>query len=80
MAMQVNMAKIPCSNYSTILCMAFQSSDRFRESLPKAEMFPVTWDSVASISITPDCKDFVVPINTPGAITQTTRRCKGTQN
>ena len=70
MAMQVNMAKFPNGNYSTILRMALQSTDRFRESLPKASTFPVIWDSGASISITPDRKDFVGPINTPGPITQ----------
>ncbi|KAI2501109.1 hypothetical protein MHU86_13332 [Fragilaria crotonensis] len=40
MAMQVNMAKFPNGNYSTILRMALQSTDRFRESLPKASTFP----------------------------------------
>ncbi|KAI2489016.1 hypothetical protein MHU86_25586 [Fragilaria crotonensis] len=51
MAMQVNMAKFPSGNFSTILRMALQSTDRFRESLPKASTFPVIWDSGASISI-----------------------------
>ncbi len=68
--MQVNMAKISCGNCSTILHMALQSLDRFHKSLPKTATFPVIWDSGASISITPDCKDFVGPINTPGPITQ----------
>jgi hypothetical protein len=66
MAMQVNMSK-----------MALQSSDRFRESLPKTSMFPVIWNSGASISITPDRKDFVGPINTPGHITQLQGIAKG---
>ncbi|KAI2491583.1 hypothetical protein MHU86_22988 [Fragilaria crotonensis] len=77
MAMQVNMAKFPNGNYSTILRMALQSTDRFRESLPKASTFPVIWDSGASISITPDRKDFVGPINTPGPITQLQGIAKG---
>jgi hypothetical protein len=77
MAMQVNMAKIPCGKYSTILRMALQSTDRFRESLPKTAAFPVIWDSGASISITPDCKDFVGPINTPRPITQLQGIAKG---
>ena len=77
MAMQVNMAKIPNGNYSTILRMALQSTDRFRESLPKTATFPVIWDSGASISITPDRKDFVGPINTPGPITQLQGIAKG---
>ena len=79
MAMQVNMAKIPSGNYSTILCMALQSTERFCESLPKTAKFPVIWDSGASISITPDCKDFVGPINTSGAITQLQGIAKGLQ-
>ena len=79
MAMQVNMAKIPNGNYSTILHMALQSTDRFRESLPKTATFPVIWDSGASISITPDCKDFVGPISTPGPITQLQGIAKGLQ-
>ncbi len=70
--MQVNMAKIPCGNYSTILRM-----DRFRESLPKTATFSVIWDSGASISITPDRKDFVGPINTPGPITHLQGIAKG---
>jgi hypothetical protein len=70
MAMQVNLAKFPNGSYSTILRMALQSTDRFRESLPKTATFPVILDSGASISITPDRKDFVEPINTPGPITQ----------
>jgi hypothetical protein len=77
MAMHVNMAKIPGGNYSTILRMALQSTERFRESLPKTATFPVIWDSGASISITPDCKDFVGPINTPGPITQLQGIAKG---
>jgi hypothetical protein len=50
--------------------MALQSLDCFRKSLPKTATFPVIWDSGASISITPDCKDFVEPIKTSGFITQ----------
>ena len=49
MAMQVNMAKFPNVNYSTIVRMALQSTDRFRESIPKTATFPVIWDSGASI-------------------------------
>ncbi|KAI2492250.1 hypothetical protein MHU86_22314 [Fragilaria crotonensis] len=37
----------------------------------------VIWDSGASISITPDRKDFVGPINTPGPITQLQGIAKG---
>ena len=77
--MQVNMAKIPNGNYSTILRMALRSTDCFRESLPKTATFPVIWDSGASISITPDCKDFVGPISTPGPITQLQGIAKGLQ-
>jgi hypothetical protein len=63
--------------HSTILRMALQLTDRFRKSLPKTATFPVIWDSGASISITPDCKDFVGPINTPGPITQLQGIAKG---
>jgi hypothetical protein len=77
MAMQVNMS--PCGNYSAILRMALQSTDRFWESLPKTATFPVIWDSGASISITLDCKDFVGQINTPGPITQLQGIAKGLQ-
>ena len=77
MAIQVNMAKIPNGNYSTILRMALQSTDCFRKSLAKTATFPVIWDSGASISITPDRKDFVGPINTPGPITQLQGIAKG---
>jgi hypothetical protein len=77
MAMHVNMAKIPNGNYSAILHMALQYTDCFRESLPKTATFPVIWDSGASISITPDCKEFVGPINTPGPITQLQGIAKG---
>jgi hypothetical protein len=77
MVMQVNMAKIPCGNYSTFLRMALQSTDRFRESIPKTATFPFIWDSGASISINPDCKDFVGPINTLGPITQLQGIAKG---
>ena len=61
MAMQVNMAKIPNGKYSTILRMALQSTDCFRESLPKTATFSVIWDSGASISITPDYKTLLDP-------------------
>jgi hypothetical protein len=57
--------------------MALQSTDRFRESLPKTATFPGIWDSCARISITPNCKDFVGPINTPGPITQLQGIAKG---
>jgi hypothetical protein len=77
MAMQVNMAKFPNGNYSTILRMALQSTDCFRKSLPKTATFPVIWDPGASISITPDLKGFVGPINTPGPITQLQGIAKG---
>jgi hypothetical protein len=79
MALQVNMAKIPCGNNSTMLRMALQSTDRFRESLPKTTEFPVIWDFSASMSITLDHKDFVGPINTPGPITQLQDITKGQQ-
>ena len=76
-AVQVNMATIPKGNYSTLLRMALQSTDRFSESMPKAATFPVIWDSGASISITHDRKDFVGPIKAPGTITQLQGIAKG---
>jgi hypothetical protein len=56
------MAKFPIGSYSTILRMALQSTNCFHKSLPKTATFPVIWDSGASISITPDRKDFLGPI------------------
>ncbi|KAI2495567.1 hypothetical protein MHU86_18926 [Fragilaria crotonensis] len=67
MAMQVNMAKFPNGNYSTILRMALQSTDRFRESLPKASTLPVIWDSGASISILLTARTLLDP-STPLAL------------
>ena len=77
MAMQVNMATIPNGNHSTLIRMALQSTDRFRQSMPAASTFPVIWDSGASISITFDRNDFVGPITAPGTITQLQGIAKG---
>ncbi|KAI2512217.1 hypothetical protein MHU86_2093 [Fragilaria crotonensis] len=79
MAMQVNMAKFPNGNYSTILRMALQSTDRFRESLPKASTFPVIWDSGASISILLTARTLLDP-STPWPYHSTAGHCKGTQD
>ena len=76
-AIQVNMATFPKGNFSTLLRMALQSTDRFHESMPEASTFPVIWDSGASISITHDRKDFVGTIKAPGPITQLQGIAKG---
>jgi hypothetical protein len=57
--------------------MALHSTHCFWEFLPKTAIFPVIWDSGASISITPDRKDFVGPFNTPDHITQLQGIAKG---
>jgi len=57
--------------------MALQSTDCFRESLPKTATFSVIRDFGASNSITLDCKDFVGPNITPGPFTQLQGISKG---
>ena len=43
------------------LRMALQAPAKFRSSLPKNASYPIIWDSGASLSISPNKKDFVGP-------------------
>ena len=58
----VNVAKV--HNPAT-LRMALQVPLKFQQLLPKHSTFPVIWDSGASISMLPDCCDFVRPLTKP---------------
>ena len=76
-AAQVNMASISNGNFSTLIRMALQAPHRFRNAMSTSAAFPVIWDSGASISITPERKDFIGPITDPGPITQLQGIAKG---
>ncbi len=46
------------SNIPLVLRAAHQAPGRFRTALGQNDSFPIIWDSGASVSITPDIKDF----------------------
>ncbi|MCK7498622.1 MAG: hypothetical protein MZW92_54390 [Comamonadaceae bacterium] len=56
---------------------ALMSPTRFRSTLPKHSTFSVIWDSGASMSITPDKRDFVGPLKSPGLKTKLQGIAKG---
>ena len=59
------------------LRVALQSSAQFRMSLPKESTFPIIWDSGASISISPNKKDFVGPFKEVNIMTKLQGLVKG---
>jgi hypothetical protein len=67
----VNMARVNNwnnsaeSSFDLASCfkMVLQAPARFRNALKKESTFSVIWDSGASISISPDCDDFVGPMS-----------------
>ena len=52
------------------LSTVLQSPQQFQASLPRDSSFLIIWDSGASISISPDVKDFVGPLQSPAISTR----------
>ena len=59
------------------LRVALQSPAQFRMNLPNKLTFPIIWDSGASISISPDKKDFVGPFKDLSIVTRLQGLAKG---
>lgn len=73
----VQMAQLDLQTVSPSMNVALHAPSRFRNALSQDATFSVIWDSGASVTISPNKKDFVGPITSPSTITQLKGIAKG---
>ena len=71
------MAQLSFNADGTTTRVALHAPSRFRSSMSNNAVFPVIWDSGASVTISPDKSDFVGSIVSPSTITQLKGIAKG---
>jgi len=76
-ALHVQMAQLHFNADGTTTRVALHAPSRFRASMSNDAVFPVIWDSGASVTISPDKSDFVGSMVSPSAITQLKGIAKG---
>ena len=73
------MAYLEAKDLDYFINLARQAPTCFRAEMPKESVFPVVWDSGASLSISLDCDDFIGPIKKPTIATILKGIAKGLQ-